>query len=60
MYDFSEVLNEKQLKLLNKFNIPLQCERNIEAVWDTIQRLTDKTPLTEEIETLADTLIDNI
>ena len=60
MYDFSEVLNEEQIALLKKYNVPLECERNIDAVWNTIQKLTDQTPLTEEIEILADTLMDNI
>ena len=60
MYDFEKILNDEEIRLLKRFNIPLKCKRNIDDVWNTISLLTDQTPLTEEIEIIADKLLDNI
>lgn len=60
IYHFEEVLNEKEIQWLKERNLPLSCERNIDAVWDTILIITASDPLTEFSEKLTDKLQDNI
>lgn len=60
IYHFEEVLNEKEIQWLKNNNLPLECERNIDSVWDTIMEITRHRPLTEFLETLTDKLQDSI
>lgn len=56
MYNFEEILDEKEIEILKQYNIPLQCERNMDVLWELLCSM----PLTEEVEIIADKLMDNL
>ena len=51
MYNFKDVLTDEELEVLRQYNIPLQCEKTKEAVWDVAFRIIQEeiSPVTERI-----------
>ena len=60
IYKFSEVLTDKELNYFIKHNLPIECQRNRDDVWDHLLELIKYEPLTEDIEIVADKLLDNL
>lgn len=59
MYKFKDVLTEDEIKILQKYNIPLECERNKEALSEIKDALIIE-EISEDTERICDKLTDNL
>ena len=59
MYKFKDVLTEEEIKILQKYNIPLQCEKSKEAL-AKIKHALIVEEISKDTERICDKLTDNL
>lgn len=58
LYRFDKVLSKEDIELLRTNNLPIECEKNSDALWEALGKMFRVLPV-EDTERISDMLQDN-